>query len=155
MEVTRCSTVSLALSYLFCGINAAARMRARETKGGYSLPMLKHIINHARKRAEIRIKRSTAASSLTPETETDTPTDNAHDNDIDSAIPIFEKGSDKWPFGPYPRLVFYMGVGSIKETYPQQGHRPQHLSSYANNNPSTVPSNYPHLIPTLIGSIHL
>ena len=91
MEVTRCSTVSLALSYLFCGINATTRIRSRETKGGYSLPMLKHIISHARKRAEIRIKRSTATSSLTPETETDTPTDNAHDNDIDSVIPFSEK----------------------------------------------------------------
>lgn len=100
MEVTRCSTVSLALTYLFCGINATTKMRAREVKRGYSLSKLKRIINDARKRAEIRIKRSkrsTASSSLTLQT-TGTDTTTTSFSEI-----IYD---DKWPFEPYPRLVF-------------------------------------------------
>ena len=139
MEVTRCSTVSLALTYLFCGINATTKMRAKEAmKRGYSLPKLKRIINEARKRAEIRIKRSTAASSLSPQMDIDTTTTN-NGNDIDSTTSFSEISDDKWPFGPYPRLVFYMGVDSFQETDPRQGLRPLllRLTIFSNDYNST------------------
>ena len=70
----RCSTVSLALSYLYCGINATSKMRAGEKKRGYSLPKLKSIISNARKRAEVRMKSAIDESSTSPTPQTDTDT---------------------------------------------------------------------------------